>query len=105
GGELGHGGNLQEEPDEEDVTLAKGDAPVKFVPGSAVRAEPDRLLEGRAVRPAHGVRDQAGNELDALPRGVRTPLGRIRPLRRCEAVRSRLQRSPERVAARIAIAV
>src|SRR5436190_23532954 len=70
-----------------------------------MRAEADELLERRAVRPAHRVRDQARNELDALTSRVRTPLARVRPLRGCEAVRSRLQGGPEGVAAGIAISV
>src|SRR5712692_5615622 len=69
---------------------------LRLIPGRlAMRSEDDDLLEGRAVRPAHRVRDKAG-ELDPLRRRVRMPEPRIGTLRGSQRVPGSVERLPER---------
>src|SRR5437763_15742475 len=70
-----------------------------------MRSELDELLERRSVGPAHRVRNQTRNELDALLRGVRAPLVRVDPLLGRQTARGGLQRRPQRGRAGGAVAV
>src|SRR5437588_1786536 len=73
--------------------------------GLAVAVEREDLLVRRAVRPAHGVREQAGREADALLRRVGMPLRRVGPLPALELVAGRAQRRPETLGTGGAVAV
>ena len=63
---------------------------------SAMRAERDRLLEGRLVRPAHRPREDPGREADPLGGRVGVPCRGVGPLGRLELCRRRVERRPER---------
>ena len=60
-----------------------------------MRAEDDDLLEGRAVRPAHRVRDEAG-EADPLLRRVGAPRAGSAPCAAASSAPGRVERLPER---------
>src|SRR4051812_22409435 len=65
----------------------------------------EHLLERRAVGPAHGAGEQAGEERDALARRARAPLRRVGAAVAALAIGARrVERRPQRVAARREVA-
>src|SRR3954463_7270743 len=78
---------------------------LRLTPGRlAMGPEDDDLLEGRAVRPAHRVRDEPG-EPNALAGRVGTPRRGVRALRGRKRVARCVERLPERDRAGIEVAV
>src|SRR5262245_50325955 len=65
-----------------------------------MRGEGHELLEGRSVRPPHGVREDAGGEADPLAGRVGAPGRRRGPLRRLELGGRLVERVPERLTTR-----